>query len=149
MQDKSSILVAVGLLGCLLLFARGCPTDNPPGPGQTARLAELAILVVEDSTIRTPEQAALLADPAFRAWANATAARLRVADVRAVRPDGQPSTLLGPWRTHVAAAGIQANESSALPALLLVRSDGSVYRAARLPDSLDAVKRWVDSQTLK
>jgi hypothetical protein len=113
------------------------------------RLSTLAILVVEDSSSRTPEQAELLTDPQFRAWALASAARLRVADVTAVRADGEPSTLLDPWRAYVATAGIQGKESSALPALLLARSDGSVYRAARLPDSSAAAKAWVESQTLK
>ena len=144
-EGKSSIFVVLGLLGLLLFSARGCDQPEPPGPGQTERLSNLAILVVEDSTQRTPEQAALLTDPAWRAWATARAARLRITDCNAVRADGQPSTLLGPY---VAWRSSAANQSVMLPVCLLVRSDGSVYRGGRLLDSADAVKQWVASQTV-
>ena len=61
MENKSSILVAVGLLGLLLLSARGCPGPvEPPGPGPTETLDKLGLLIVERAGDRTPEQAAAL-----------------------------------------------------------------------------------------
>lgn len=148
MQDRSSIWVLVGLLGLLCLL-RGCQeTVTPPGPGQRAKLSELALLIVEDPSTRTPEQAELLTSPEFRQWAATNCRLLRVVPVSAVQADGQPSPVLGPWRDYVAAAGIQGKESSALPAVLLVRSDASVYQGGRLPDSWDGVKRWAESLTV-
>lgn len=150
MQDRSSIWVLVGLLA-LLFLSRGCqetPPDNPPGPGQREKLATLGLLIVEDPSRRTPDQAALLTSPQFRQWAAASCRLLRVVPVSAVQADGQPSPVLGPWRDYVRSAGIQGNESSALPAVLLVRSDGSVYQAGRLPDSSDGVRAWCESLTL-
>ena len=148
MQDRSSIWLLVGLLG-LLCLSRGCQeTFEPPGPGQRAKLSELGLLIVEDPAKRTPEQAELLTSPEFRSWAATSCRLLRVVPVSAVQPDGQPSPVLRPWRDYVAAAGIQGNESSALPAVLLVRSDSSVYQAGRLPDSWDGVKAWCASLTV-
>ena len=143
-NDSSGWVVMVGLL--MLLGLRSCSAPENPGPGPTTeRLSNLALLIVEDSSRRTPDQAALLTSPEFRRWATASCARLRVVDVAAVRADGQPSGLLQPYRDWRSVAG---NQSVTLPVCLLVRSDGSVYRGGPLPDSSAGVKSWCESLTV-
>lgn len=144
---SSTTWIVVLATFALLLGSRGCQLGPTPGPGPTESLRSLGLLIVEDPRLRTPEQAALLTSPEFRQWATSSCKLLRVLPVSAVGPDGQPSTVLEPWRRHLAAAGTQGAGSSELPAVLLVRSDGSVYRAARLPDSLAGVRAWAESQT--
>jgi ABC-type branched-subunit amino acid transport system ATPase component len=107
----------------------------------------LAILIVEDSASRTPELAILLTDPTLRQWMKQSAARAYVLDSGAVQASGAPSPLLEPYRKWTAASLSGGSQSEMLPALLLVRSDGSVYQGARLPASSADVRRWIETRT--
>ena len=139
--QSSNWIVLVALFGLLLMSGRGCSPGPGPGPEKPR---QVCLLIVEETHLRTPEQAAILTNAGLRQWLTERGHLLRIVDPDSVTSDGQPAPVLQPylaWRSN------EANRSATLPVCLLVRSDGSVYLGGPLPDSSAAVVEWVRTNT--
>lgn len=142
-RQSSATPIVLLLLFALLILSNGqspwSPPDNP-----TAK--QFLVLIVEETSQRTPELADLLLSAELRAAVTGLGHRWRVVDQHAIEWDGQPARVLGPWRELPA---LSAGQSRALPWVLFVSSDGRVLFEGPLPrsvgDVLELVKRHTAS----
>lgn len=132
-------LVPLILFGSLVM-SRGCTN---PGPGPD-RPSQVCLLIVEETHLRTPEQAAVLRDATLRAWLAERGHLLRIVDPDLTDAAGQVPSVLVPYRVW---RSVEHNRSATLPVCLLVLSDGSVYQSGPLPGSAAALVEWVRQNT--
>ena len=108
------------------------PNPPPPPPGP---LAEMWVIVVEETSQRTPEQARVLLDPTVRQWMANHQHHFRILD------KDQTSTDLTEWIERAA-----AQTETALPYLFIVDDSGVVSFEGPLPigplEMLSLVKKW-------
>lgn len=106
------------------------PIPPPPGP-----LAEMWLIVVEETNQRTPEQAWVLLDPTVRRWMKANGHHLRIVD------KDQKASDLQEWINRAT-----AQTNNALPYLFVVDDSGAVSFEGELPigpiQMLELVKKW-------
>jgi len=109
--------------------------DPDPDPTPPPPLAEMWVIVVEETSQRTPEQARVLLDPTVRQWMAKNQHRFRILD------KDQTSADLQPWINRAT-----AQPGIALPRLFISDSSGVVYFDGELPHSwmelLELVKKW-------
>lgn len=107
------------------------PPPPPPPPGKG-----LTVIIIEESSDRTPEQYRVMMSP-WRAWMKGEGYLVRIVDKDIVGPKGKPPPDL--------AAFLTSARNKDLPHVYFVADDGSVYEDSRLPDALvmmAAVKKW-------
>ena len=115
------------------------PIPPPPGP-----LAEMWVIVVEETSQRTPEQAWVLLDPTVRQWMKANGHHLRIVD------KDQTASDLAEWIGRALAKNRKGDQTApradALPYLFVVDDSGSVVFEGALPSGpiqmLELVKKW-------
>lgn len=126
-SDRSQWVV----IGCLLIAICGCdvsplfpPVPRPPIVDPVTPITDAAwVLVLEESSDRTPEMAALLADP----WWHSSGVKFRVYDKDSAD----------------AADVVKAVGNTPLPALLIVDPKGKRLHVGKLPASIDGIKALI------
>jgi len=99
----------------------------PPVPPVPPKPTELYAVVVEESSLRTPEQAIVLGSQRCRAAFRG----FRVTDQDVKNESGQPPTDLKPY--------LDRAKGKTLPYLMIVGADGTVWHEGTLPATVDAV----------
>lgn len=139
-RTDSPLPIVLVLLFVLLILSIGLN----PSPPETPTAKEFLVLIVEETSQRTPELADLLLSAELRAVVMGLGHRWRVVDQHAIEWDGSPARVLGPWR---ALPGLSAGQSRELPWVLFVLSDGRVLYDGPLPRSVGDVVKLVKRHT--
>ena len=144
MPQQSSNWIVLVLLSSLLFGSRmhGCVPG--PGPETPPKPSQVCLLIVEEASTRTVQQAAIYGSRELREWCASRGHLLRIVDQDATGPGGEPASVLQPYRVWRSGA---ANQSVTLPVALLVLADGSVYLGGPLPGSAGGVVEWVRANT--
>lgn len=111
------------------------PPVPPPDPTPPPPLAEMTVIVVEETKERTAEQAWVLLDPTVRQWMATNGHHFRLLDKDLTSADSRP------WIDRATAP-----PATALPHLFISDNKGAVYYDGELPigpiQMLELVKKW-------
>jgi hypothetical protein len=140
-ETRSLTLPMLLVFGLLLLLTT---TNGRDTPDQVTTAPRFMVLIVEETSARTPGLAALLLSEEMRSKVAALGHAFRLVDKDATEWDGTPAAVLGPWRALPALPG---GQSRVLPWVLFVSSDGRVLFEGPLPGSVDAVVDLVTKHT--
>ena len=102
------------------------PTPDPPGPPVPVPSGPLCVLVLEESSQRTPMQALLYGSPVLRKYLAASGDTWNLVDKDTLDPAGQPAWA---WATK---------RAKSLPWMIVFRDKGPIYSEGALPPTMTA-----------